>query len=551
MAQHSGPPLPSGEPGPDVPLPGVPGAEAGLSTTTARDATASADGTTGASLLRGGAWLSVALVLPQLFTLVVSVAAARFLGPSDMGRQSYISFVAVTASTLAALGLPVAVQRFVATAAGQRRPGQVSALAVLAWRASALGGLLALMAVVAVGSTTYPDLRAAWVLAGVVAGMTVVQSTASNVLFGLQQFRQATTIGLVMGVVGVGAALGALSLGYGIVGMFAAEALVMTVTMSGTVLLSARAVRPHLREREPLGELRGELLRFAAVIGAGLAIEVVVFKRSEFLFLERYSSDQQIAFYSVAFAAVAAAGRLPTAVVQLVLPAVSTLAGAEQHDRIASGFARGMRLMLTVTLPLAAGSIALGPLALRAVYGREYAAAGVVLAILAPVPLLLGPLTAVCSATLTALGVLRSPLLWGVVALFVTLALDLTLIPRLDSVGAALANNGGQIAGSVPIIVLAQRRLQVSWARPGLIRPLLASTVAAVAAWAASAAVEPATGGLVALAVGAAVGSLGFLGLAAVVKVLDHDDGSWLADALGRRAATVGDVVRRLSRAPA
>lgn len=507
-----------------------------------------ANRTTGASLLRGGAWLSVALVLPQMFTLVISVAAARFLGPQDMGRQSYISFITIAAATLAGLGLPLALQRAVARAAGAGRPRRVASLAVLGWSASSGCALLAFGTVYAIGLTTYPDLHLAWALAGAVAAMTVVQSVSANILFGLQQFRSATIIGLSLGIAGAGGALAALAAGYGITGMFAAEAVTITLTMFGTSGLALRAVRADLADREPWAPLWRDLAKFSAVIGAGLVVEVVVAKRSEFIFLQRYSGSEQVAFYSVAFAAVAAAGRLPSAIVQLVLPAVSTLAGGSQHSRIVTGFGRGMRLMITFTVPLAAAAVSLGPLALRSAYGSDYSQAGNVLALLAPVPLVLAPLAAVSSATLNALGVLRAPLLCGVFALIVTLVLDVVLIPGLDAVGAALANNGGQIAASLPLIYLAQRRLKTRWIRPTLLRSLLVSCAAAAVTGWCGAVLEPVIGGLLALVCASVIGPFCFFGLATVLPVLDNDDAQWLTEALDGRAERVGRLIAKLTR---
>ena len=59
-----------------------------------------AGGTTGARVVRGGLWKMLANALPQLYTLVLSIAAARYLGSSGMGRQSFIAFVEAATITL-------------------------------------------------------------------------------------------------------------------------------------------------------------------------------------------------------------------------------------------------------------------------------------------------------------------------------------------------------------------------------------------------------------------------------------------------------------------
>ena len=48
--------------------------------------------TTGRSVFRGGVWWTASRTIPQLYVLALSLVAARFLGPTGMGRQSFIAF---------------------------------------------------------------------------------------------------------------------------------------------------------------------------------------------------------------------------------------------------------------------------------------------------------------------------------------------------------------------------------------------------------------------------------------------------------------------------
>src|SRR4051794_6487794 len=64
---------------------------AGLPDAAAAEAHVAGDGaTTGARVFGGGIWKMLSNALPQIYTLILSVAAARDLGPSGMGRQSFI-----------------------------------------------------------------------------------------------------------------------------------------------------------------------------------------------------------------------------------------------------------------------------------------------------------------------------------------------------------------------------------------------------------------------------------------------------------------------------
>jgi O-antigen/teichoic acid export membrane protein len=100
--------------------------------------------------------------------------------------------------------------------------------------------------------------------------------------------------------------------------------------------------------------LRVSTLRYAGSALVGSLVTLIVFRRSEFFFLEHWSTDRQIALYSVAFSAVMTLVLVPQALAMAVSPAVATLLGAGQHDRIRTGYGRSLRLLLLVSLPVAA-----------------------------------------------------------------------------------------------------------------------------------------------------------------------------------------------------
>src|SRR4051794_41967374 len=68
-------------------------------------AAAAATATTGTSVLRGSLWNTASRLIPQAYSLGISVAAARFLGPDGMGRQSFIAFIELSSAQLFTGGL--------------------------------------------------------------------------------------------------------------------------------------------------------------------------------------------------------------------------------------------------------------------------------------------------------------------------------------------------------------------------------------------------------------------------------------------------------------
>lgn len=498
--------------------------------------------TTGVSVLGGGLWNMASRAIPQIYLLVVSIAAARYLGPERFGRQSFIAFVAISATMLLTGGLPVALARYVGDALGRRSPAAVQGLVRLAWQYSvpaACAGALLLAGIGLSGA----DPRAAWLLAAASAAFGILNRVPGAVLVGAQRWRAASAAGLALGTASTVATVVVLAAGGGITGMFAVEAPVALTTLVALGWLAGRVRRELGTRSGPIApHLRREAVRYTLVTSVGVVLTFVVWRRSELFFLERFSSDTQIALYSIAFAAAAAPVVLFQGITGAILPAVATLHGAGERDRIQTGFSRALRLLLVLALPLTALALALGPAFLGVVYGGEFHGAGPVLLImLALMPIV--PVVNLSAVFLGGLGRVWFPVIAGAVASAINIALDLVLIPHFDAIGAAVANTVGQLAVGVPVVVYACRILgDVRWELPVLARSVLSSAGAGLAALAGVVLVDGVGGVLLGLAFGVIV----IVALAASLNVLPHEDAAWLHEAAGR---LLGGRVGRLIQA--
>ena len=135
----------------------------------------------------------------------------------------------------------------------------------------------------------------------------------------------------------------ALELGGGITSIFVAMAAGNVVMAVWAWAISHRLLGRIKTPRAALGRIRREVLHFIAVASVPMILSFVVFQRSEFFFLEHYSTDQQIALYSIAFGLYAALLALPSALSNMFAPAVATLhrAGAQSGSRAATAVAFG------------------------------------------------------------------------------------------------------------------------------------------------------------------------------------------------------------------
>jgi O-antigen/teichoic acid export membrane protein len=492
--------------------------------------------TTGRSVLSGGLWYVASWGIPQGYTLIVSIVAARFLGPDGMGRQSFIAFVSITTTAVLSSSMYLAVMRFIGETAGRGRAELLRGLLWWAWRvegAAALlgGGVLGISA--ALGASP----EGAWAFAAVVTAVGILHTVPTAVLIGLQRFRRAAVVGLVTGFVGTPAVAIVLWQGGGITGMFATEAVVgvLNLLWTGTLARRSLAAVEAGTEEEPehvdLRRLRRSVGRYALLSSFGVFLELIVGTRSEFFFLAHYSSNAQIAFYSIAYSAVAALRLIPRALAGSTAPAFATLFGAEAFDRIRSGYSRSLRLLVIATLPLTAAALALGPELIEEIYGGNYAGAGTpVRILLIAFPVI--ALSSLANSLLSGFGKIRVPLMANAIAAAFDVALAAALIPSLDARGAAIANAAGQGIYALVVLIAAQRLTgPVQWQVSALARNTVAASVAGAAGWAVVSRLDGFSG----LAVGAAAVILAYGALAILLRVLPAQDAAWLEETLGGR----------------
>jgi O-antigen/teichoic acid export membrane protein/glycosyltransferase involved in cell wall biosynthesis len=489
-----------------------------------------ATNTTGASVISGGLWNSLNQTLPQGFALVISVAAARFLGPDGMGRQSFIAFTMISITQLTSEGLKESLMRSVGEALGADRPGEVRGLVRWALPILLLGGLAGGAVLILAGQLGASP-EAAWALAGVECVLVTAQGAPWAALVGAQKWRQASTVGLLTTMIGVPVTVLVLALGGGITGMFAVEAAGAAAALIAIVVLARRALRALPPRVEPTPDLRRRTSRYAVLATLMTLATFVVWQRSEFFFLRAYSTDRQIAFYSIAFAAANGLSLLPGALAGTLSPAFATLYGARHHGRIRSGYWRAQRFLLTLSLPLLACFFALGPALIRLAYGSSYSPSGPLLLILLSLfPLI--PLLGVASSLLVGLGALRVALIWEVLGGAATIGLNFLLVPSHAAVGAAIADVGGQLIVVVPLLIYAGTLVRPA-AIDGfaIVRTVIASAPAGAAAWA----VDMWLGGVVGLLAGSLVALLVLLPLAVVLRVIPARDREWLRDVMSSR----------------
>ena len=91
--------------------------------------------------LRAGSGTSPATRSLRATRSIISIVAARFLGPEGMGRQSFIAFISITLTTVLSSSMYVAVMRYIGETSGRGRSELLPGLLWWAWRIEAVAAL--------------------------------------------------------------------------------------------------------------------------------------------------------------------------------------------------------------------------------------------------------------------------------------------------------------------------------------------------------------------------------------------------------------------------
>jgi O-antigen/teichoic acid export membrane protein len=405
----------------------------------------------------------VDLVFPPLASIVV----ARAMGPAKLGSFSFVTWLAMTMTALGGSGLASAARKHMADYAGQQRPDVVRALLRACFRAQLVVLLILTLAGLAWTLWAMPAderLFASLALIAVLPGGAMFMATSVNNAF--QEVRPNVVASVCSVLVHATGMVATVLMGWGLVGLAAAHLASRTCDCLVRWKLTTARLPGYLRRLGADPTLPGAKPELPPGLGRGLTLFVaestiltlltlVVWSRSEMIFLRRYSAIEQVAYFSVAFSLSLMPG-------QIVGP-FSRAAGVSVYAECGRDAQAGLRVAqvywryaVLLVLPACFGLAVLsGPL-LRLLYGVRYLDAAPVLMLGASLSMF-GPLADPATSLITASGGQRRLVVVGICAAIATLTLDYFLVRAHAAMGGALANGLGQAISTVTIILIARR----------------------------------------------------------------------------------------------
>lgn len=420
--------------------------------------------------------------LGLVFGLINTILATRLLGPAGRGQVVLAINVASVVQTLSTLGLPWAVNYYIAR--DRDNPASRSHTAWLVLRFAPL-----LMACWAIASIVVFILRGTAALRGLSPGLVVLSALFSALLLvkqmqtscfaGLHDFRNrnvvwATSPGVVAALLVANLAMR----------LTLSPVLVLWMNVLGTCIATAFGFAVLLRRHGvvpanwPEGPRAGEFLRYGLKFYVGLIAQTLNYRVDAFL-VNAFLDVRRVGLYATAVSITELLLLVPGAVNVVMYPTIAALKG-EERDRVTI-LSTGATLWAVVVL----GSlwVAAARFVVPIVFGARFAEAVAPVYWLAPGMAGIAVERVLCHA---AAGAGHPEILTyaTVAGLVFTVPLDLLLIPRMGINGAALASSIAYGASAGMAVYLYSRMTGVSsmrvWAR------LLVDPPRRVLVWAAA-----------------------------------------------------------------
>ena len=471
------------------------------------------------TIARNSLWYGLEMGFVFVTATIATIVMARVIGPQKLGYFNYIQWLANMSGAIGSLGIPMTTRKYMAEYLGAGEGGIARAVFFTTLRLQTMIGLfITVVSLVVVGLFGDPAHRlvSAIQVASILPAMAVYVPAQANTA--RENLKANVPGSVVQSCIFLGAVVLSVVRGWGLLGIAvgffsgrAAELVVRTVPVLRWIKSLPRAPLP--------GELRKRMLSFSGQGTLLMLLNIVVWDRSDIVFLKFLNSDvSQISFFSVAFNLAERAMVFPQTFGTAIGATIMAQYGRDK-SRLSSIASASARYMLLCSLPLLLGLAAISSPAIRLVYGVQYIPAIPVLAA-ASVLAISKPLLLPAQQLLQA-DEKQGFLVWfGFFCGGIKIALDLLLIPHFAALGAAMANGLAQIVAVIGIWICAARVFKLKFDMPGLAKIGAAGIIMALCVVPISLAFRP----VISVPLGIAAGGFVFLVGLRGFRVLHGDD---------------------------
>jgi O-antigen/teichoic acid export membrane protein len=305
---------------------------------------------------------SVTPMFAQLAGKVIDFGFAfislRLLGPEGNGRYTFAVTTWLFFNTISDFGLETLVTREVArnrTTENSNRYFSTMLVTRLTLAAISLPAALVWVGGFSLSGSIAPEV--VWAIALLMIGMlpSAVSGTMSAVFRGYEKFEYLAALQILGSILKVPLGLGALLLGWNVIGLAGTSIVVNVVAMSILLSIFQRELfPPEVRQGFDRSLVKPMLSAAFPLMLNGLLISIM-FKSDVFL-LQPFKGDNEVGLYNAAYKFVDALLIFPSAITMALFPLFSSYS-ANARENMTRAFAEGMRLLAIVGLPICGGMV--------------------------------------------------------------------------------------------------------------------------------------------------------------------------------------------------
>lgn len=419
-------------------------------------------------------------VVGAAVAFATGVVVARALGPADTGIFALVTWIALAATIVFAHGLGMTLNKLVAQRDAETESAEIGGIVAFGIKlqvlVAALGGVaLALSAGVLANAFQTPGSRGLFALAALLAAAHALIEVFSAPINALE--RQGLLVPLK--TIWVVALLIAATVVLYVVDGGLDALVIAQVIVGGLVAALHFAVLRRLvsfGDRSPVtAAMRRKIVLSSLPLTVSSALGLVVFTRSAVFILGYFSTSENVAFYSIAYAmADALQLMVPTALAFAMMPTISRALANRDLDFARRAWEGQLRMTMLAITPVAVGGAVLSDPFINVFYGSAFGQAALPLSVL------------LVSAGMRALALCATWVLVGsdreklVVLIFavcaaVNLGLGFALIPRHGVAGALIAEAATQLVFMTASMVLVWKSVGFGIPAAGFLRTAGAS----------------------------------------------------------------------------
>ena len=394
------------------------------------------------TITRNSFWYAVDASAATVVMFIASVPVARVMGPEVLGHYIFLVFMTTIAQRLANVGIPATAGKYMAEYLASGQSGIARAIFSATLRYQALiATIVTAAACILVRLLAKPGFELVSYLIVLSMWPSMVNNIPANANVAAENLRANIPASVVNFVSYSTLIVLTLVRGWGLVGLACAT----FVSRSLEAVVRYEGVRRWLRPISPVPipvDLGRRMFRFSQQNLLLLALGLVVWDRSELLFLRYFGDITQVAFYSLAFSITNQLLMAPRAFSTSIGYTVLAQYGRDR-TKLDMLIRNATRYVALLALPMFLGLAAVAYPLIGTVYGARYMAVVPVLSIMSLFSIPRAFQThseSLLAATETQGFMVR----WLLFAAALNVALDWFLIRSYGAIGAAVANGIAQ-----------------------------------------------------------------------------------------------------------